>query len=352
MRYCFFVVVIALFFLPSYLAWATEVEMPGQVRVVGRYEITDAGGVKFGWPGTALVFRFEGQELSVKVRDGGDNMFVVVRDGAVDAVPLEMRDGTHLYVLADGLDSGVHEVRLVRRTEGFFGDTTLLSAHTDGRFLVSSKEAGRSMLVIGDSISAGYGVGGESAYCGFSAATESQYETYAARAARHFGAELTSLAYSGKGLILNNDGSKFNTMSHLYRRASPNHAGDWDEVVDMWDVIVVHLGTNDFEAGVEPEVFALAYEEFLRALRLRYPDAYIYALIGPMLPKDKFEAARGAIAKAEEALGDERVSALVFHDDGLMEDKGCNWHPNIKGHAKMATIFIEALSRDVWMRDE
>ena len=60
----------------------------------------------------------------------------------------------------------------------------------------------RRLLVIGDSISAGFGVLCNSSDGTFTPATESAYHAYPGIAARALDADLQDIAYSGKGAII------------------------------------------------------------------------------------------------------------------------------------------------------
>lgn len=292
----------------------------------------DAPDGRFQWSGSGPVFHFDGTELSVTLEDGGDNSLIAEVDGT--AARLDLREGQHAYAIAEGLAPGRHEVRLLRRTERFFGPTRLVSAQTDGQFRAAPPPA-RRMLVVGDSISAGYGIEGADKSCRFSASTENQYLTYAAIAARRVGAEVLTMAVSGKGAARNFNGSTDGTMPDLIEPAPA-------------DVIVVHLGTNDFSGGHRPADFVERYAALLHRLRVQSPDAALYAALGPMLAADDRAAATEAIAKAvalREAEGETRLRFVNF--PRIAGEYGCNWHPNLRAHAQMADILAQTLIDDL-----
>jgi hypothetical protein len=75
----------------------------------------------------------------------------------------------------------------------------------------------RRIEIVGDSITCGYGNEGTDP-CNFSAETENHYLTYGALAARMFGAELSTVAWSGKGVVNNFDNDVFEPLPQIYDR--------------------------------------------------------------------------------------------------------------------------------------
>lgn len=314
-------------------------------RWIGR---NDPQSGRFGWPGSGVELVFTGTRLVAVLEDGGRNSLVVEVDGS--ARRIDLSEGRHSYPLAEGLAAGRHEVRLLRRTEGLFGATTFISATTDGRFL-PGRAPGRRILVIGDSISAGYGIEGENKDCSFSADTENHYLTYAARLARRFDAELVTLAASGRGLSRNHDGSTEGTMPDLMDRRVPSlrrtvtsKLPEDRKVV----LVIVHLGTNDFGGGRRPSEFEADYTALLNRLRDRHPSAVLYAAIGPMLAMPDLKAALQAIDASVERRRREGDTALRrLQLTAGAANLGCDWHPNAKAHRQMAEQLSEAIAEDL-----
>jgi lysophospholipase L1-like esterase len=313
-------------------ALAGESELHG-ARLVGRFLATGTEAT-FEWPGTAIEVEFQGAWLDVVLDDTGRNSMVVDVDGSVSR--LDLKKGEHTYRVLSDTVAARHAVRLVRRTEASFGATVLKDIRTDGSFLPPQPKT-RSFLVIGDSISAGYGVEGKDAKCRFSADTENQYLTFAAVVARRFGADVTTLAASGKGLVRNYDGSTTATMSDLYTRLLPSRP-DREQLPDT-SVIVVHLGSNDFSSGARPPDFVARYADLLAQLRANAPDAMIYAGIGPMLWGADLDAAVSAVNEAvavRRAAGERKIAPIKFDSPQGVASRGCDSHPNEIGQGHMA----------------
>lgn len=314
------------------------------VRLVGRF-LVDGSRAAFEWPGSAIEINFDGSSLDLSLTDTGNNSMVVEVDGAISRINLEK--GKHDYHIVGTEKSGPHSVRLIRRTEAFLGATVLEDVRVNGTIL-PPQEKPHSLLVIGDSISTGYGVEGKDTKCSFSGDTENQYLTYAAVAARRFDADVISLAFSGKGLVRNYDGRTIATMADIYGRLLPSRSSD--APLPKSDVIIVHLGSNDYANGARPEGFAQRYLELLAALRSNAPDAQVYAAIGPMLAGDDLDVALKSINEAVDkrhAEGDAKVATIQFTDPVGTPSRGCDWHPNEAGQAFMAGQLAAQIQNDL-----
>ncbi|HBF30283.1 SGNH/GDSL hydrolase family protein [Rhizobium sp.] len=344
MKYCFVFIlnVITLFYGSASIA--EEIQNPS--RWIG---VVDATNKTFGWPGSGISLSFNGSSLSVSLKDSGKNS-LIVSDGE-RSFRLNLKSGTHTYELVTNLPMGAHVVDITRRTEGLFGDTEFVSAATDGAF-VPAAEPQRRLLIIGDSISAGYGIEGANAQCPFSADTENQYLTYGAIAGRRNHADVTTIAVSGIGVSRNFGGQATPTMPQMMDRPSPNRAKanpDQLRAPPVYQAIVINLGTNDFSQGSRPAGFVADYTALLKKLRQQQPTAMIYAALGPMLAEADFHAAEQAIQQAvtiRQADGDHALASLRLKNQQT-GGTGCNWHPNVAAHAAMADILSETLQHDL-----
>jgi lysophospholipase L1-like esterase len=319
-------------------------------RFSGRFDRTNAAAPVFAWSGASIALRFNGSAIGVTLTDGGNNLFEVVLDDQ-DSV-LATQAGMKKYTLATGLADGPHDVLVYRRTEAFFGPTTFNGFDLDpSAYLAGPPVLTRRLEVIGDSISAGYG--NEGTYpCTFEGKTENHYLTYGALAARAIGAELYTEAWSGIGMLRNNDGTTTGTMPERYPRTLPEQAASiWDFSAFTPDAVVINLGTNDFAKGDPMTAFQTAYTQFVSALRGHYPKARLYLAVGPMLggaEYDKASAYLNGVISARGALGDSNLALLPFAtQDPASDQLGCDYHPSLKTHQKMADKLVATLKADL-----
>jgi len=311
------------------------------VRMVGRYDGCDARGPRFSWPGTGFVARFQGTGLAITL-DTAPGYYTVLVDGAVSP-ELTTVGGVQSDVLISGLGAAEHVVELYRQGEASLGSTVLLGVEvTEGNLLAPPPASDRRIELLGDSISAGYGNEGADSSCSFSAETENHFLTYGAVLARHFDAELSTLAWSGKGVVFNYGGNQDTPLPEMMDRAHPASSKSvWDyQLAPAPDVVLINLGTNDFSSQVDPtaEVFTAGYVALLARLRARYPGAHILCTVGPMLSGTDLDAARSGIEAAvtlRQADGDQRVSSYALTT--LNSSPGCGFHPSTSTHAEMAT---------------
>lgn len=307
------------------------------VRFVGRTDRCDATGVRYAWSGSGFVGAFSGTGIRVRLRDT-TNQHSVLIDGKL-APTLVATAGESWYTLATGLAAGEHRVEVYRRTEASFGTTVVTGIEVQGGELLAPPPAlERRLEVIGDSISCGYGNEG-ALPCTFSATTENHYLAFPAVLARSLEAELSTVAWSGKGVIYNYGGDKVSPMPILYDRVDPGDRTQLWTFKYQPHAVVINLGTNDYSTGAGPtdELFVATYRGFLERLRGFYPDAYILCTVGPLLGGSQLSTARRNIQAAVDArvaAGDQNVGVVPINTPNTAP--GCDWHPSVAVHAAMA----------------
>jgi lysophospholipase L1-like esterase len=323
------------------------------VHLVGRFDASDPAGPRYSFAGSRLVTRFEGASLRVRLAENGPNQYSVRIDGGERPV-LKTQAGTHVYLLADGLAAGAHDLVLTRRTESFFGISQWLGF--EGATLVPTPSPyTRFIEIVGDSISNGYGVLGDGPTCGFSPDAESEPDAYGALAAEALHAGHATIAYSGKGLYRNYGNTDEPLVPEVYLETFGDAPGTpWDFARGYQpDVIVVNLGTNDYWAGDPGDGFSKAYDAFVLTLRARHPSAWIVVALAPMLSDAQPEgsAARTrararlvGVVEAARARGDARVDFLELDEQREEDGLGCDYHPG-RVTQKKAAAQLEAKIR-------
>lgn len=310
------------------------------VRIVGRHDGCEPGAVRMAWSGTGFVARFEGTGLSI-TQTGSIVYYTVVVDGEV-ADELITETGEHTYDVVSDLDPGEHTVEVYRQSEANFGPSILRSVDvTDGKLLDPPPPPERHIEIYGDSVTCGYGNEGTSTSCSFSAETENHYLTYGAILARVFDAELSTVAWSGKGVVVNYGGDMGIALPEMAERVLPNTSTSvWDySLAPEPDLVMINLGTNDFSTTFDPELedFTAGYADFLLRLRARYPHAFILCTVGPLLTDTDLSKARTGIGDAVAQLNDAGDDAVVaFELQATNPSPGCDWHPNLSTHEAMA----------------
>lgn len=291
------------------------------------------------WSGTGLQVNFEGS--AVRLTHGGPRMrFSLTVDGKKRSdVFFDAELDTKTLVA--GLGPGQHSLTLLRQGEASFGVSSLQALQIEDGQLLPTSVPERRIEIYGDSITCGYGNEGESPECGFSLETENHYLSYGMILARRLGAELSSIAWSGKGVASNYAGEAGPTLVDLADRAIPEDARSlWSYPTSTSpQVVIINLGTNDYSTDQDPpdELFLAEYDRLLQSIRSHHPHALILATVGPLLAGADLAKARKNIAAAigkRANAGDERIAAFALDVENA--DPGCDFHPGLMTHQKMA----------------
>ena len=321
------------------------------VRFVGRFDHSDPAVPRFAWSGSGMIARFSGTSVGVKLTGG--QQYTVVIDG-VPRPKLVPAPGGGLSPIASGLAPGDHVVELYRRSEANQGESQFLGFDFGGGTLLPpAAPATRRIEMVGDSITCAYGIHGADMNCNYTPDTQDQYLAYGSVAARNVGADVITLAWSGKGVVCNHGhhpAACVDPFPIYYDRILPERANSqWDFSSWQPDVVVINLGTNDFSGAVNssPAQFSAAYRNFLQHIRSKYPAALILCTVAPMLGGAHLSAARDAIDAAVVAMGDANIKSFVMDPTDPADGFGCNFHPSIKTHRKMAAALITKLKTEL-----
>ena len=333
---------------------ALAAEIPASdpnLHYIGRFDAKSGPGARCQWPASTVELRFTGTGLKARLKDSSDkNRWQVVLDGKPASV-LEMKAGEHEYDVATGLGAGEHTVALVRCAESHAGTSEILgfSLTGDAAKLLPPKPLARRLLVIGDSISCGYGNEAATKEEHYTPKTQNAYFTYGAITARELGAEWMCIAWSGRKMWPDN------TIPEIFDRALPmDPSSKWDAAQWVPDAIVINLGTNDFgKVNPDEKGWTDAYGQFVAKLHTAYPKAHIFCTTSPMVgdwgdrkPRTALRAYLEKIVESQKAAG----TSLTLIEFPIQDQKlgiGADWHPNIKNHEKMAVILTSTLRKEL-----
>ena len=172
--------------------------------------------------------------------------------------------------------------------------------------------------------------------------------------ARALGAELSTIATSGQGAYRNYGGDMMNTMPMVYDRTLTNAATPaWDFRVAP-QAVVINLGTNDISnnKGDPGMPFRDAYLGLVQTVRMKYPQALIVCIIGPLLSGAELDAIRGhltAVVSARRTAGDTKIELFDQIAAQTSDKAACQYHPNVAENQLMADLLTAELrTRLTW----
>ncbi len=308
---------------------------PSVLRIFGRtYQTT--GKLNLDNAATGFEVTFYGTNLSVKfaptttylymryfVDDDAEGKFVNVRSGA--------------HRMAKDLEEGVHTVRVVKSTSSQNGIIRVTEISTDGSFLVPKESSAPRIEFVGDSITVGAGVFGQSSdLC--KVENSDAARSYAYRTAMALGAQSTCSFVATEGICTKAKSALQVNMLEMYGGHSSTNTTPLSESV-QYDVVVVALGTNDsYYMSNHPEYteaqFIADYQELLGLIRTRNPAAKIVCIYGLMEKNPVVERGiKAAVASMEGA------SYLEVPRDTA----GAQAHPSEAGAIKQSAVLTDYL---------
>jgi lysophospholipase L1-like esterase len=338
------------------------------IRYEGRFDLSENRVARFAWSATSFSFRFTGTSLGMLLEDTPlpdgtpDADWLAVSVDGRDLAPLGLSLGMRMYQVVRGLGDGVHDLVVSKRTEAEVGTVAFFGVALDpgARVLLSGPARQRRIEIVGDSISAGFGIEGANAKCPFSARTEDATQTYGVLAARARHADVSVIAWKGKGVLRNNDLENPTTLPMIYERTLPGDPGSRFVSTLEPDAVILNVGTNDFSSSAPPEgEFRYAYDGFVGRIRALHPGALIVLVLGPMLSDEPERMWRTTVKQTIESVieerkskGDARLELLELWSDPA-DGAGCQVHPNLATHRKMAGSLVRLLeSRLGWAAHE
>jgi len=332
------------------------------IEVVGRVEFSNVS-IMFDWSGIHFTLNFTGCGLRLQIfeQQSRGNYYSVYVDGRNSSVLHTATNQTE-YDIVTNISNSFHSVTVVKRTEALFGEV-VLSRNIDvlgcekgqvtslKSLLVpqSSSKSSRSRRIefLGDSIPCAYGILGKFP-CNFSGATQNIEASFVSLTSRNLSSEYHVECWSGKGVV-RNYGSANKTSPDPFPIYWPRILANNASTVyntSKWipDVVVVHLGGNDYSTSPTPSglTFLKGYWKFLESIFSAYPNIQLFHVVGTG-SSDPFE-----LIKTSLEIWNLRRGAKVAHYVDCMniltkEDYGCDYHPNTLGHEKIASILTPAI---------
>jgi len=285
----------------------------------------------------------------MKASDTGKSYYNIFLDDEFSKV-IKISGKDTIINIASGLDSGLHKLRIQKRSEGEFGLTTIHSFFLPQGFSFSSEcnIPSRHIEFIGDSFTCGYGTDGSHRDEPFLVETENSNKSYACILSRYFDTDYTLIAHSGRGAARNYGdsvrASKYPMNELMMNTFDSDLNNKWNFKAYTPDLIVINLGSNDFSTKPQPtqHEFTAAYEKIIKQLRDNYGDIPILC-VSPRIGEPAYTYIKEMLKRHSDDKNLYRTESL----SGIMNntsDLGAAWHPSYSGQRKIAYFLIPYIS--------
>jgi hypothetical protein len=315
-------------------------------RVVrmGRTAAEADGTVRFGYAGVTLKLAFDGTRLDMDAGGGKASLVDVIVDGGAP-VTVRLSPERRRIALVEKAAPGRHTVELAHRTEAWLGIVSVHGFAADGAFLPAAALPKRKMLVLGDSVTCGANMERPDRPDGDPAWWNARV-SYGMLAARALDAQVQLVCHGGRGLVRSWHGrSDEPQLAAFYGMAIDDgpRPAPWNQADYAPDLILVAIGTNDFNQGIpEGAAYVAAYIDLVRTLLRDHPHARVVLTEGAILDGEKKKALTEYIAETVRRTASPRVVYLPSaHHPGDARDM----HPTTAQHAAMAAELAPALRR-------
>ncbi len=327
-----------------------------KIQYEGRIEYKDSSSV-LNWSGSSISINFKGSEISAILKDADTSNYynVILDNKVISKIQLETKKRT--YLLANGLSNKQHKLQLFKRTEWGKGQTYFYGFETNEKAKIcpKTKSKKRKIEFYGDSISCGYAIEDNSSHDSGTGHFENNYLTYAALTARHFNAQYSNISTSGIGIMT----SWFPTIaSDIYDVTDPHNKNlKWDFNQYTPDIVVINLFQNDswivkipnneqfknrFGTQAPTEDFIiLAYVNFVKSIRQKYPKASIICALGSMDITKEGSKWPSYVEKAVSILNDTKIYTHFFNY------KNTPGHPRVDEQKQMAESLIAFVNQNI-----
>ncbi|KAF2077153.1 hypothetical protein CYY_001538 [Polysphondylium violaceum] len=322
------------------------------IYYMGRIDKSDNTQYTFAWSGAEISILLTGTTSVSPVLDStGQNYFNVIIDFTMFPMLNVSSSSPQPYNITETLSldpTETYNIILTKRTEASIGLINFYGFEVDdtAQLLPYPDIPRRSIEFIGDSITCGYGDLGVPP-CEFEARTEDNFMTYGALIARELEAELYIEAWSGKGVVRNYQAPNITsngTFPTFYPLTIPTESTNyWDFSDFQPDAVVINLGTNDFSSEPIPpqDIFQNGYISFVNFIKSKYTNNPTFFLAcGPMIGNPCCQYVQNVATT---------VNAIYIDMQGILNtnDYGCNGHPNVSGHSKMASIASPIIQKNM-----
>ena len=288
---------------------------------------------QFDWSASGFQFAFSGKSIELQITSHhtlyGPVILAVFVDGEVYQ-KIDLSEGSHAYTIPFTRNDIIY-VKFIQITELQYGSFKLEDIRVDGEIFKWDKPQ-ESILWIGDSLSAGYGLESDTTPLVFNTHFEDCTHAYPYMVSHALNTTPIIIAYSGNGIL------------SRWIPETEDAANDEDilpsifpydiDEVPSW--VIINLGTNDasYTRGIpeREQRFQKLYIDFIQTLQAKFPNAKFLLCYGLM--EETLLSSVQKVAK--------ETSSLFLRFDAATEKDGFCFasHPNKTSQRNAANTLI------------
>lgn len=113
-------------------------------------------------------------------------------------------------------------------------------------------------------------------------------------------------------------------------------------------MVVINLGTNDYSYlspsfSSRSKEFIKGYADFLKQVRQKNPNAYIFCTMGTMGGESVYGLIEQAVGEYSAATGDTRIKSYASPVQTQEDGYGADYHPSVKTQQDSAQLLTEEI---------
>lgn len=344
-----------------YMNWTGRTYYDETQEIVSFYYT--ASGFEVGFYGTSLQATFVASNTSTVSKRPHLVIFIDGTEHPNAGTTIVLDQAEKTVTLASGLEEGYHRVKVLKRSEAIDSNTALKNISTDGYFAEPAPDKALKFQFIAASSSTGFGNLAASSSEAKSTQNSNGLLGFAYLASYMMNAECAIVAASGWGVSrgYNTPGGAISTVENIpnaYDYVAINASnrvltelGRWDHTQDSPDVIVVNLGSNDFNASGYSSMsdedkallrdrFVQDYSFFLEKLHNYHPNAVIIVAYGLMGESMTLEPVTLQVVQNLNEITD-CVHAFKMESAGAYYPYGSSSHPTVGTHVNVANALVD-----------
>ena len=288
---------------------------------------------QFDWSASGFQFAFSGKSIELQITSHhtlyGPVILAVFVDGEVYQ-KIDLSEGSHAYTIPFTRNDIIY-VKIIQITELQYGSFKLEDIRVDGEIFKWDKPQ-ESILWIGDSLSAGYGLESDTTPPVFNTHFEDCTHAYPYMVSHALNTTPIIIAYSGNGIL------------SRWIPETEDAANDEDILPSIFPYnidedpswVIINLGTNDasYTRGIpeREQRFKKLYIDFIQTLQAKFPNAKFLLCYGLM--EETLLSSVQKVAK--------ETSSLFLRFDAATEKDGFCFasHPNKTSQRNAANTLI------------